>query len=125
MLKLPRELPFSTNPPVVVNPMSPPLSRRAYPGFIENVTFTSEPLWTQVTVPTLPEIPRLLLFNDTLLADAAGAKTRLTVAAKSRTANRQVALLKTNYLLRSETAPQVMSTIVAIYEEECPQKVSC
>jgi hypothetical protein len=96
--------------------MSPPLSTSAYPGFIENVTFTSEPLWTQVTVPRLPEIPRLLLVNGTLLADAAGAKTRLTVAAKSRTANRQVALLKTKYLLRTETAPTVVSTTVAIYQ---------
>jgi len=101
MLKLLKELPFSTNPPVVVNPMSPPLSTSAYPGFIVNVTFTFEPLWTQVTVPRLPEMPRLLLVNDTLLADAAGAKTRLTATAKSRTANRQVALLKTKYLLKN------------------------
>src|SRR5215470_11689584 len=99
MLKLFNELPCNANPPVVVNPRSPPLRTSAYPAFIENVTFTSAPLWTQVTVPTLPEIPRLLLVNDTLLADAAGAKTRLTLAAKSRTANRQVALLKTKYLL--------------------------
>ena len=76
MLKLLKELPFNTNPPVVVNPMSPPLSTSAYPGFMENVTFTFEPLWTQVTVPRLPEMPRLLLVNGTLLADAAGAKTR-------------------------------------------------
>ena len=87
MLKLLKELPVSTNPPAVLNPMSPPLSTSAYPGFIENVTFTSEPLWTQVTVPRLPEIPRLLLVKGTLLADAADAKTRLTVATKSRTAN--------------------------------------
>ena len=104
MLKLPRELPVRTKPFVVLNPMSPPLSSSAYPEFMENVTFTSEPLWTQVTVPTLPEIPRLLLVNDTLLADAAGAKTKMIVAARSRTANRQVALLKTKYLLRTETA---------------------
>jgi hypothetical protein len=81
-----------------------------------NVTFTFEPLWAQVTVPRLPEIPKLLLVNDTLLADAAGANTRLTAAARSRTANRQVALLKTKYLLRTENCPLVVSTIVAIYQ---------
>src|SRR5215470_1684289 len=96
MLKLFKELPFRTNPPVVVNPRSPPLRTSAYPGFIENVTFTSAPLWTQVTVPTLPVIPRLLLVNDTLLADAAGAKTILTMATRSSTADRQVALFKRN-----------------------------
>ena len=116
MLKLLKELPVSTKPPVVVNPMSPPLSTSANPGFIENVTFTSEPFWNQVTVPTLPEIPRLLMVRGTLLADAAGAKVRQTVAAKSRTANRQVALLKTKYLLRTETAPTVLSTTVAIHQ---------
>jgi hypothetical protein len=94
--------------------MSPPLSTSAYPGFIVNVTFTFEPLWNQVTVPTLPEMPRLLLVNDTLLADAAGAKTRLKAAAKSRTANRQVALLKTKYLLRTQNYSPIVSTIVAI-----------
>ena len=44
MLKLLKELPVSTKPPVVVNPMSPPLSTSANPGFIEKVTLTSEPL---------------------------------------------------------------------------------
>ena len=115
MLKLLNELPFSANP-VVEIPMSPPLSRSANPEFIENVTFTSDPLWTQVTVPTLPGIPRLLLVNGTLLADAAGAKTRLTAAAKRRTAKRQVALLKTNTSpFGTEYSGTVVSTIVAIY----------
>jgi hypothetical protein len=98
---------LSTNPPVVENPMSPPLSKRAYPEFIENVTFTFEPLWTQVTVPRLPEMPRLLMDSGALLADAAGANSRLTVAVKSRTANRKVALIKTKYLLRAKTAYQL------------------
>jgi len=87
--------------------MSPPLSRREYPEFIENVTFTFEPLWTQVTVPRLPEMPRLLMDNGALLAEAAGANSKLTVAVKSRIANRKVALLKTKYLLRTKTAYQV------------------
>jgi len=97
ILKLPKELLVRTKPFVVLNPMSPPLSASAYPGFIENVTFTSEPLWAQFTVPTVPEMPKLLFVNDTLLADAAGAKTRLTVAATSRTANPRVVLLKPKY----------------------------
>jgi len=87
-----------------------------------NVTFTFEPLWTQVTVPRLPEMPRLLLVNDTLLADAAGAKTRLTAAAKRRTANRQVALLKTNYLLRTNNCHLVVSTTVAIYQRNANKR---
>jgi hypothetical protein len=89
---------------------------------MENVTFTFEPLWTQVTVPRLPEMPRLLLVNGTLLADAAGAKTRLTVAAKSRSANRQVALLKTRYLLSTENYPPVVSTTVAIYRRDANKR---
>jgi len=124
MLKLLKEPLASTNPPVVVNPMSPPLSRSAYPEFIENVTFTFEPLWTQVTVPRLPEMPRLLVVNGTLLADAAGAKTRLTVVAKSRNANLHVALLKTKYLLRTKTAHRLLARQLP-FTTRVHQKVSC
>jgi hypothetical protein len=103
-LKLLREPLLRTSPPVVLIPMSPPLSTSAYPEFIENVTFTFEPLWTQVTVPRLPEMPRLLMVNGALLAEAAGANSRLTMAATSRTANRQVAWLKAKLLLKTKTA---------------------
>ncbi len=44
ILKVVNELFISTTPPVVLNPRSPPLSSKAYPEFIEIVTFTLEPL---------------------------------------------------------------------------------
>ena len=59
------------------------------------VTSTFEPLWFHVTVPKLPEMPRLLLISGRLLADATGARTSVKVTANRRAASLELVIRTT------------------------------
>lgn len=92
MLKLVKELPVSTRPPVVLMPISPPLIRSEKPELIVIVRSTLAPFWTKFTVPIVPETPRLLVVKGKLLAEATGTVARTPMTTKARIENLRVAI---------------------------------